>query len=86
LGGRFSLAEVVAAPWVERILLMLPHWRAIDACRLCESQGLLATRDWLVAVSQRPSVVETSAGEAEMARAARRYFVTHVSPGAPGVL
>ena len=37
-------------------------------------------------VAAHPSVVQSSAGEEEMARASRRYYVEHVSPGAPGVL
>ena len=36
----FSLAEVVAAPWAERMLLMLPHWRAFELTRLIQSVGL----------------------------------------------
>ena len=38
------------------------------------------------AVAARRSVVETSAGAEEMARAAAHYYVEHVSPGAPGRL
>ena len=41
---------------------------------------------WSDAVLERPSVRKTSAGVEEMARAARRYYVEYVSPGAAGVL
>ena len=84
LGEAFSTAEVVAAPWVERMALMLPHWRNVDVFALCDSHGLTLTSKWLRAVLARPSVVATSAGKDEMALAARRYFVDYVSPGAPG--
>jgi len=66
--------------------LMLPYWRGIDVFRLCASCGLTRTEEWLRAVLAQTSVKQTSAGEAEMAIAARKYFVTYVSPGAPGVL
>jgi len=82
----FSLAECVAAPSAERMLAMLPHWRALDLPSFAQQSGLDRTRRWLLAVAEHPSVVESSAGEEEMARASRRYYVEHVSPGAPGVL
>jgi glutathione S-transferase len=86
LGDAFSLAECMAAPWVERMLLMLPHWRGIDPAGICDDFGLVRTRAWMLAVTQRPSVVQTSAGRDEMVRASRRYYVSYVTPGAPGVL
>jgi|Transcript_49709 hypothetical protein len=66
------------------MLLMLPYWRNIDLLKLCRQQGLARTASWMEAVAARPSVQATSAGEAEMARAARLYYVSHVSPGARG--
>ena len=65
---------------------MLPYWRNLDVFALCTSNGLSLTNGWLRAVVSRPSVIDSSAGEAEMATAARKYFVEHVSPGARGVL
>jgi len=86
LCDEFSLAEVVAAPWAERMLVMLPHWRAFELTGLVQSVGLDRTRSWLLAVAARPSVVQSSAGAEEMARASRKYYVEYVSPNAPGVL
>jgi len=86
LCDEFSLAEVVAAPWAERMLLMLPHWRAFELTGLIQSVGLDRTHRWLLAVAARPSVVQSSAGAEEMALASRKYYVEHVSPNAPGVL
>lgn len=82
----FSLAEVVAAPWVERMLQMMPLWRAVDFPYLLQQNGLERTRTWMQAIAARPSVTASSAGADEMERASRRYYVKHVSPGAPGVL
>jgi len=86
LCDEFSLAEVVAAPWAERMLLMLPHWRAFELTGLIQSVGLDRTHRWLLAVAARPSVVQSSAGAEEMALASRKYYVEHVSPNALGVL
>lgn len=84
LGSSFSLAECVAAPCVERMLAMLPYWRGFDVLDLCRQRSLTRTAAWMKAVAARPSVMATTAGHAEMARAARQYYVNHVSPGAPG--
>lgn len=66
------------------MLLMLPYWRNMDILTMCERQGLTRTRAWLQAVADRPSVIETAADEAEMARAAKLYYVTFASPGSKG--
>ena len=68
------------------MLVMLPHWRAFELTGLVQSVGLDRTRSWLLAVAARPSVVQSSAGAEEMARASRKYYVEYVSPNAPGVL
>ena len=66
------------------MLLMLPYGRKIDAVELCEESGCARTAAWLRAVATRPSVEETSAGEAEMARAAKLYYVDYATPGCRG--
>jgi hypothetical protein len=63
---------------------MLPYWRAIDPLALCSSHGLTRTAVWLQAVTSRPSVIKTSAGEAEMARASKLYYVNYATPGSKG--
>ena len=63
---------------------MMPYWRGIDALKLCESNGLTRTSAWLRAVTARPSVLQSSAGEAEMADAALKYFVDYATPGTRG--
>ena len=72
LGKTFSLAEVAAAPWVERMIRMLPYFRNVDFFRLCRQSGLTRTEAWCRAIVERPSVVESTAGEVEMRRAARQ--------------
>jgi len=63
---------------------MLPYWRGIDTLLLCKQYGLKRTAAWLQAVAARPSVIATSAGQSEMARASKLYYVSYVSPNAPG--
>ena len=84
LGSQFSHAECVAAPWVQRMLLMLPYWRNMDILDECEQRGLSCTARWLRAVAARPSVIETACEEAEMVRASKLYYVDYASPGSPG--
>ena len=84
LGEQFSFGEAVAAPWVERMLLMLPYWRGVDTLKLCEAHGLERTSRWMQAVAMRPSVQRSSAGEDEMVRASKLYYVEHASPGTRG--
>ena len=51
-GEAFTLAEGVAAPWVERMSAMLPLWRNIDFTALCEGTGLTKVAAWSDAVLQ----------------------------------
>ena len=74
----------MAAPWVQRMLLMLPYWRNLDILAACDAQGLQRTAAWIRAVAARPSVVETCCDEAEMVAASRRYYVDYASPGSRG--
>lgn len=77
LGGDFSLAECVAAPWVQRWAVTLPKYRRLDAERdLFEPNGLDRLAAWARAVRARPSAVATAAPDAEMLAAAERYYVT----------
>ena len=85
-GEAFTLAECVAAPWVERMSAMLPLWRNIDFTALCERhERSLPTKvaAWSDAVLERPPVQSRRARvrrRSRSARAARRYYVEDVSP------
>mmetsp|Transcript_26595 Transcript_26595/g.37455 ORF Transcript_26595/g.37455 Transcript_26595/m.37455 type:complete len:151 (+) Transcript_26595:389-841(+) len=86
LGKTFSIAECIAAPWVQRFFVTLPYFRGVDF-----SQDVLPARckkvaRWMSAVRERPSVIASACPEDEMLEAAKKYYVSFVSPGAPGVL
>ena len=87
LGRTFSVAECVAAPWVQRFHFVLHHFRGIDFRRdvleECDDDGSPVLQQWMEAVLNRPSVQSTICPHKEMAAAAMRYYVSYVSPGAP---
>jgi glutathione S-transferase len=85
LGDTFSLAECICAPWVQRFFVTLPYFRGIDFQEQILSPYPNVAR-WMAAVSSRPSVLESKCDEEEMLNAARRYYVSFVSPDAPGRL
>jgi glutathione S-transferase len=81
----FSYAECVAAPWVQRFSVTLPYFRGIDF-----EGDVLGTFDalprWMRAVRDRESCKASLCPEAGMLAAARRYYVSYLSPGATGRL
>jgi glutathione S-transferase len=85
LGESFSLAECICAPWVQRFFVTLPYFRGIDFETKSLSKVPRVAR-WMKAVCLRPSVLESKCPEDEMLAAARRYYVSWVSPDAPGRL
>jgi glutathione S-transferase len=85
LGDTFSLAECISAPWIQRFFVTLPYFRGIDF-EGKTLRSLPRTANWMKAVCQRHSVVESKCPNDEMLDAARRYYVSFVTPGAPGRL
>ena len=81
----FSFAECVAAPWVQRFFVTLPYFRGIDF-----EGDILRAFDalpgWMRAVRDRASCRESICPEGEMIDAAKRYYVSYLSPGATGVV
>jgi glutathione S-transferase len=85
LGDTFSLGECIAAPWVQRFFVTLPYFRAIDfETDVLKENGLDRTCAWMRAVRERPSVLRSKCPEDEILAAAVRYYVSYVSPAAPG--
>ena len=84
LGDDFSFAECVAAPWVQRFFVTLPYFRGIDVDDLLRTFDALP--GWMRAVRDRASCKESICPEGEMIDAAKRYYVSYLSPGAKGRL
>ena len=84
LGDDFSFAECIAGPWVQRFFVTLPYFRGIDF------DGVLSAFDalpgWARAVRDRASCQESICPEGAMINAAKRYYVSYLSPGATGRL
>ena len=84
LGDDFSFAECIAAPWVQRFFVTLPYFRGIDFDDVLRAFDSLAA--WTRAVRDRASCRESICPEGEMIDAAKRYYVSYLSPGAKGGL
>lgn len=85
LGDHFSYTECISAPWIQRFYVTLPYFRGIDF-----EDDILTKMDsmsqWMSSVCSRPSCVDSKCPESEMIDAAKRYYVSFVSPGASGSL
>ena len=84
LGDDFSFAECIAGPWVQRFFVTLPYFRGIDFDDVLRAFDSLAA--WTRAVRDRASCRESICPEGEMINAAKRYYVSYLSPGATGRL
>ena len=85
LGQHFSLAECISAPWIQRFYVTLPYFRGIDFdLEMKNNMSRLST--WMKAVCKRPSVTSSKCPEDEMIAAAKRYYVSYITPGAKGTL
>ena len=83
LGQTFSAAECNASPWVQRFFVTLPYFRSVDFDHMVVTD-FPSVASWMKAVRTRPSVVNTACPETEMCAAVLRYYVSYISPGAPG--
>ena len=84
LGEDFSFAECIAGPWVQRFFVTLPYFRGIDFDDVLRAFDALP--GWMHAVRDRASCQESICPEGEMIDAAKRYYVSYLSPGATGVV
>lgn len=84
LGKHFSLAECISAPWVQRFYVTLPYFRNLDFNN--EIQDMHHLSKWMKAVCDRPSVIASKCPEEEMIAAAKKYYVSYITPGANGIL
>jgi glutathione S-transferase len=73
-GANFSLAEVHTAPFVQRLLVLLPRLSNLNVLDLCRKLGLYRLHTWLEAVATRPSVMTTGIGEDDLVESYRRML------------
>jgi glutathione S-transferase len=81
LGGTFSVAESITAPWVHRFQVAIPHFRGVELEDLDAPENISR---WMKAVFDRPSVQSTLCSNDYLLESTARYFVTYITPGAPG--
>lgn len=85
LGDTFSVTECICAPWIQRFFVTLPYFRGIDF----QSEvlnNLPRTSIWIKSVCKRQSVLKSKCADEEIINAAKRYYVSFISPGATGKL
>jgi len=86
LGEQFSVVECIAGPWLQRFLVTLPYFRGVDFMTEILPEECTRLEKWVRAVTARQSVMESACSDDEILAAARKYYVSYLSPGAPGVL
>lgn len=52
-----TTGEVCLAPFVQRLIVILPHYAKIDPLALAERLGCLRLKRWMAALAARPSTV-----------------------------
>lgn len=60
-----SSGEVCLAPFVQRLLVVLPHWCQIDPLALADRLGCARLRRWMEALAARPSTVASGGTKEE---------------------
>ena len=86
LGGTISLAEVVTAPFMLRILDTLPELRGLDVLALCDKWGCRRLGVWVKAIASRPKgAAQFQVDREYVVKMARKMWVCWESAdGGPG--
>jgi len=74
LGKDFSVAECMAAPFVQRAQVILSHYCGLDVLQLCNRRGLHRTETWWREVISRESVVKTGVPAPEIIKGSERLI------------
>lgn len=75
-GEDFTLADLVAAPFFERLMVTLPHFRRTDPLADCPR-----VRDWIARVLARPSVAKTLRPEDQLLNVYAKFVSSDYSFG-----
>ena len=78
--SRHSVTECIAAPWVQRFFVTLPCYRNIYFHDILKKNQFERTASWMKAVRARSSIIESKCCEDEMLAAAKRYYVSYITP------
>jgi glutathione S-transferase len=62
-GDRFSLAEVLVAPFLQRLFPVAKHFAQIDVLEMASSMNLDRFQAWVSAILERPSVLVADVDE-----------------------
>jgi len=78
-GEQFTLAECNTAPFIQRACNILPAFTCrgdsgpsasfvVDPIKICEEEGLMRLKEWIIATINRPSVKSIELPEEEMVK------------------
>lgn len=65
LKSGFCLGEVCLAPFVQRLLIVVPHWAGVDLLEMAEKGGWGRLRVWMEAMAGRESTVKSGGTKEE---------------------
>ncbi len=65
LESGFCVGEVCIAPFVQRLLIVLPHWAQVDPLALAQELGCGRLQDWMEALAMRPATVASGGSKEE---------------------
>lgn len=78
-GANFSLAEVHAAPNLQRLSVLLPRLSKLNVLGLCKKLRLHRLQSWWEAIVARPSVIATGVAEEDLVESYRRMLAKPAS-------
>jgi len=65
LKSGFCLGEVCLAPFVQRLLIVVPHWAGVNLLEMAEKGGWGRLRVWMEAVAGRESTIKSGGTKEE---------------------
>lgn len=83
LESGFCLGEVCLAPFVQRLLVTVPHWVGVDVLDMAEEEGCRRLRRWMQALAERPSTVASGGSKEETIKNFTR-LLEMMKPGGGG--
>jgi len=86
LGNRFSIAECISAPFIQRACTILPAFtgveQRVDVLVICDELGLNRLKEYIEAILVRPSVVSSGVPKDDMVKSTTKMLERFASMGA----
>jgi len=82
LKSGFCLGEVCLAPFVQRLLIVVPHWAGVDLLEMTDKEGWGRLKVWMEAVAWRESTVKSGGTKEETIKNYTRLLAMMKGAGA----